>query len=244
MRKGIVLAGGKGSRLYPLTHAVSKQLMPVYNKPMIYYPLQTLKDMDVTEILIIVSNETQRDLFIEQLGDGSHHGLQLQYAIQEKPAGLPDAFIIGESFIGDNEVVLILGDNVFIMNHKLGTPACNTIYTYKVKDPSAYGVAAIDHHGNLLDIVEKPSHFISDNAVVGLYVFSSSAIAIAKELRPSKRGELEIADLINELNICEGVKVKELDGFWFDCGTHIDLLECANLVKAIEQRTNTIIGLH
>jgi len=244
MTKGIVLAGGKGTRLYPTTIAISKQLHSVYNKPMIYYPLQTLKDMDVTEILIITSDEQQCRLFQEQLKDGSEYGLQLEYAIQSEPGGLPEAFIIGEHFIGvSDDVALILGDNVFITNKKLRAEP-NTIYTYKVKNPSAYGVAELDENGNLANIVEKPTEFVSDNAVVGLYVFTHAAIGIAKGLEPSARGELEIVDLISKLNEEEGLSVQELDGFWFDCGNHGDLLDCANLVRTIEHRTERKIGLH
>lgn len=242
--KGIVLAGGRGTRLYPLTQTISKQLLPVYNKPMIYYPLQTLKDMGVTEILIITADPQQCRLFQDQLKDGKQYGLNLEYAIQQTPGGLPEAFIIGEHFIGVNDdVVLILGDNVFISNKKIKAEA-NTIFTYKVKNPSAYGVAQLDDQNNLIEIVEKPSEFISDNAVVGLYVFTHAAVGLAKGLEPSKRGELEIVDLISKLNEEEGLTVEELDGFWFDCGNHEDLLECANLVKAIEHRTNKKVGLH
>ena len=244
MTKGIVLAGGKGTRLFPTTMAISKQLHSVYNKPMIYYPLQTLKDMGITQILIITSDALQCRLFQEQLKDGEEYGLQLQYAIQNKPGGLPEAFIIGESFIGAcDDVALILGDNVFITNKKLKAEP-NTIYTYKVKNPSAYGVAEIDETGSLLNIVEKPTDFVSYNAVVGLYVFSRTAIAIAKGLELSARGELEIVDLISKLNEEEGLTVQELDGFWFDCGNHDDLLDCANLIRTIEHRTEQKIGLH
>jgi len=242
--KGIVLAGGRGTRLYPLTHTISKQLLPVYNKPMIYYPLQTLKDMGITEILIITADPQQCRLFQDQLKDGAQYGLKLEYAIQDRPGGLPEAFIIGEHFIGVNEdVALILGDNVFITNKEFKAEA-NTIFTYKVKNPSAYGVAEVDEKGNLVRIVEKPEEYISDTAVVGLYVFTHAAISLAKGLEPSKRGELEIVDLISKLNEEEGLSIQELDGFWFDCGNHDDLLECANLVKAIEHRTNKKVGLH
>ena len=242
--KGIVLAGGKGTRLLPTTRAVSKQLHCVYNKPMIYYPLQTLKDMGIKDILIITADAQQYRLFFEQLKQGERYGLNLEYAIQKKPGGLPEAFIIGEDFIGVNDdVALILGDNVFITNKELKAEP-NTIFTYKVKDPSAYGVAELDDKNNLVNIIEKPTEFVSDNAVVGLYVFTHAAVGLAKSLKPSKRGELEIVDLISKLNEEEGLSVEELDGFWFDCGNHDDLLECANLVKAIEHRTNKKVGLH
>jgi len=240
--KGIILAGGKGTRLYPLTHTISKQLLPVYNKPMIYYPLQTLKDMGIREILIITSDAQQCRLFQNQLRHGEAYQLKIEYAIQEKPSGLPEAFIIGEDFIGDDDVTLILGDNVFITNTKLKVQP-NTIYTYKVKNPSAYGVAKLDEDGSLVDIVEKPTEFVSDDAVVGLYVFTNIAIDLAKKLTPSKRKEFEIVDLIKKIQEAEGVDVEEFEGFWFDCGTHNDLLDCANLVATIEHRTNKIIGL-
>ena len=240
--KGIILAGGKGTRLHPLTKTISKQLLPVYNKPMIYYPLQTLKDMGITEILVITADKQQKELFQKQLKHGEDFGLKLGYAVQENPNGLPEAFIIGEDFINGDDVALILGDNVFITNTQY-QPKPNTIFTYKVKNPSAYGVAEIDSSGKLVNIVEKPKEYVSDDAVVGLYVFTNTAIEIAKQLKPSNRGELEIVDLIRELNNREELTVKELDGFWFDCGTHNDLLDCANLVATIEHRTNKIVGL-
>lgn len=242
MTKGIVLAGGKGTRLYPLTHCISKQLLPVYNKPMIYYPLQTLKSMGITEILIIVADQLQHNLFQEQLKDGSEYGLQLTYAIQSAPNGLPEAFIIGEKFIGDSDVVLVLGDNVFITNTPLKA-APNTIFTYSVQNPAAYGVVEV-RDNKLARIVEKPKEFVSNDAVVGLYSFTNAAVRLAKELKPSSRNELEIVDLIRNLDKLEGVNIHKLDGFWFDCGTHQDLLECANLIEAIEHRTTQIIGLH
>lgn len=240
--KGIILAGGKGTRLYPLTKTISKQLLPVYNKPMIYYPLQTLKDMGIKEILIITADSQQCRLFQNQLRHGESFGLKLQYAIQENPGGLPEAFIIGEDFIGNDDVTLILGDNVFITNSKIEAIP-NTIYTYKVKNPSAYGVAEIDDNNKLIKIVEKPTEYVSDKAVVGLYVFTNIAVDLAKKLAPSKRGELEIVDLIKKIDDVEGVNVEEFEGFWFDCGTHNDLLDCANLVATIEHRTNKIVGL-
>lgn len=241
--KGIILAGGKGTRLYPLTYTISKQLLPVYNKPMIHYPIQTLKDMGITDMLIITADERQCELFKNQLQDGEEYGLNFEYTVQESPGGLPEAFIIGEKFIGENQgVTLILGDNVFINNNKIDAKL-NTIFTYKVKNPSSYGVAEVDDSGKLINIVEKPTEFVSDTAVVGLYVFSHSVIELAKNLKPSKRGELEIVDLIKQLDEKEGINVKELDGFWFDCGTHDDLLDCSNLIATIEHRTDKKVGL-
>jgi glucose-1-phosphate thymidylyltransferase len=240
--KGIVLAGGKGTRLYPLTHTISKQLLPVYNKPMIYYPLQTLRSMGITDILIITADEIQARLFQSQLYNCHEYNLNITYAIQGEPRGLADAFIIGEQFIGDDDVVLILGDNVFIEHQQLH-PIPNSIYTYKVKNPTAYGVVSLVD-GKIDQIEEKPSRPLSDDAVVGLYCFNSNCVKYAKNLKPSYRQELEIIDLIRIINDEEGVNVIPLDGFWFDCGTHKDLLECANLVEAIENRANRRIGLH
>lgn len=240
MTKGIILAGGKGTRLYPSTYAISKQLLTVYNKPMIYYPVQTLIDMGIEEILIITADSTQCELFKEQFRD-IYVNAKITFAIQETPGGIPEAFIIGETFIGDDDVALILGDNVIITSQKL-TAKANTIYTYEVNNPHAYGVAVVED-GKLVKIVEKPKTHISDSAVIGLYVFSNLAIEIAKELKVSDRNELEIVDLIAEINKRQGLNIEELDGFWFDCGTHDDLLECANLVKAIERRTNKRVGL-
>lgn len=241
MKKGIVLAGGRGTRLYPLTHTISKQLLPVYNKPMIYYPIKTLLDMDIRDILIITSDELQCRLFQEQLAYLTNSNISIQFKIQPTPGGIPEAFIIGEEFIGNDDVTLVLGDNVIITPTKLYAKP-NTIFTYKVKNPQSYGVA-ITNNKELIHIAEKPKSFISDNAVIGLYVFSNDAVNIAKNLKPSNRNELEIVDLIREINELSKVNVEELDGFWFDCGTHDDLLECSNLVKAIEQRTNKRVGL-
>ncbi|MEN6290794.1 MAG: sugar phosphate nucleotidyltransferase [Methanobacterium sp.] len=240
--KGIILSGGRGSRLYPLTLGVSKQLMPVYKQPMIYYPLKTLIDMGIDDILMIVSSSKQLEIFKEYLNDGKDYGVNIQYIIQEEPKGLPEAFTLGEKFIGDDDVTLILGDNVLLLNNIID-PSTNTIFTYKVKNPSAYGVVKTDQDGKLDQIIEKPKEFISDKAVVGLYVFTKTAIEIAKTLKPSNRKELEIVDLIWELNKREGVKVSELDGFWFDCGTHDDLLECAEFVRALDKRSNCDILL-
>lgn len=242
--KGIILAGGRGTRLSPLTTAISKQLLPVYNKPMIYYPLHTLKLMGIVEILIIVSDYVQLALFEKQLGNGSQFGLSLEYKVQPEPGGLPQAFILGEEFLSyTDDVTLILGDNVFIANGAIN-PQPNTIYTYNVNNPSQYGVVVTDKTDRIKEIVEKPTELVSNRAVVGLYTFTHEAVTIAKGLNPSARGELEIVDLISELDYTEGVNVEPLNGFWFDCGNPDDLLECANLVKAIEHRTNTIVGLH
>jgi glucose-1-phosphate thymidylyltransferase len=168
--------------------------------------------------------------------------MNIKYEVQESPNGLPEAFIIGEEFIGDDDVVLVLGDNVFITNTPLKASP-NTIFTYSVQNPSAYGVVEVKDN-KLVQIVEKPKEFVSNDAVVGLYSFTNTAVKLAKELKPSSRNELEIVDLIRNLDKLEGVNIHKLDGFWFDCGTHQDLLECANLIEAIEHRTTQIIGLH
>ena len=169
--KGIILAGGRGSRLYPLTYGISKQLLPVYKQPMIYYPLKTLIEMGITDVLIIVASKTQLGLFKDYLGDGKKFGVDISFVVQENPNGLAEAFIIGEKFIGDDDVTLILGDNVFLSNSKITTKT-NTIFTYKVKDPSAFGVVKIDDDGNIIKIVEKPREFISDFGIKVKFIFS------------------------------------------------------------------------
>lgn len=239
--RGIILAGGKGSRLYPLTYTISKQLLPVYNKPMIYYPLNTLKSLGIKDILIITADHVQCRLFEEQLKGTK--GLNLSFVVQDSPKGLPDAFIVGKEFIGKDDVTLILGDNVFITPESIEAKP-NTIFTYKVKQPDAYGVVKLTENGYIDKLIEKPIEFISNDAVVGLYIFDNEVVNVAKTLTPSYRGELEIVDLIKAMDNLNRVKVQQLDGFWFDCGTHDDLLECANLVRAIEQRTNTTVGLY
>lgn len=240
--KGIILSGGKGTRLYPLTLGISKQLLPVYNQPMIYYPLKTLKDMGIIDILIIVSSKEQIEIYRSFLGDGSKFGLNLSYIVQESPNGLAEAFIIGEDFIGEDNVTLILGDNVFLLNEPIeATP--NTIFTYKVSNPSSYGVATLNSYGELDCIVEKPKTFLSDNAVVGLYVFDNSAVRLAKQVKPSDRGELEIVDLIKLLKDDDYINVNQINGVWFDCGTHEDLLECGEFVRALTKRTTRDILL-
>jgi glucose-1-phosphate thymidylyltransferase len=240
--KGIILAGGKGSRLYPLTYGISKQLLPVYKQPMIFYPLKTLIDMGIKDILIIVSSEEQLDIFLGYLYYGKKYGVNIQYVIQGEANGLAEAFILGEEFIGDDDVTLILGDNVFLGGSPLNSQP-NTIFTYKVKDPSAYGVVKCDEFGCISHLVEKPSTFVSNDAVIGLYVFTNKAVELAKTIRPSHRGELEIVDLIRAMDLEEGVGVDEFDGVWFDCGTHDDLLECAEFVRALDKRTNRDIFL-
>lgn len=243
-RKGIILAGGSGTRLYPLTLAISKQIMPVYDKPMIYYPLSILMQADIREVLII---STPRDIVIFKnlLGDGSQWGMQFEYKIQEKPNGLAEAFIIGEDFIGKDNVAMILGDNMFYGEHlaeKLKEANERedeaTIFGYYVKDPRAYGVVEIDKNGKAISIEEKPENPKSNYAVPGLYFYTNEVIEIAKNVKPSARGELEITT-VNEEYMKKGkLKVEKLGRgmTWFDTGTHDALLETASFVQTIQKR--------
>lgn len=240
--KGVILAGGRGSRLYPLTKGISKQLLPVYKYPMIYYPINTLKSFGIREILIITTEE-QSVLFKETLKD--IRSVNLTFEIQKEPKGIAEALLIAENWLNGSDVVLVLGDNIIInadQNLLKNTP--NSIYTYKVKNPERYGVVVKDFWtGGIHEIVEKPKEFLSNEAVIGLYVLSNKSCQYAKNLKPSKRGELEIVDLIKDMNANEPFKVIPLDGFWFDAGTHDDLLDCSNLVKAIETRTDKSFDL-
>lgn len=243
-RKGIILAGGSGTRLYPLTLAISKQIMPVYDKPMIYYPLSVLMEADIKEVLII---STQRDeqTFKTLLGDGSQWGMHFEYKVQEKPNGLAEAFIIGEDFIGEDNVAMILGDNMFYGSH-LSEMLRNankrenesTIFGYQVKDPRAYGVVEIDENGKAISIKEKPENPKSNYAVPGLYFYTNDVIEIAKNVNPSPRGELEITS-VNEEYMKRNELYVETFGrgmTWFDTGTHDALLETASFVQTIEKR--------
>ncbi len=243
-RKGIILAGGSGTRLYPLTIAISKQIMPVYDKPMIYYPLSVLMEAEVKEVLII---STPRDVvtFKELLGDGSQWGMHFEYKVQEKPNGLAEAFIIGEEFIGDDNVVMILGDNMFYGSHlpeilKRANLRENesTIFGYYVKDPRAYGVVEIDKDGKAISIEEKPENPKSNYAVPGLYFYTNGVIEIAKNVKPSARGELEITSVNDEYMKRGQLAVEKLGRgmTWFDTGTHDALLETASFVQTIEKR--------
>lgn len=243
-RKGIILAGGSGTRLYPLTLATSKQIMPVYDKPMIYYPLSILMQSNIREVLIIT---TPRDakVFKDLLGDGKQWGMKFEYKIQEKPNGLAEAFIIGEEFIGKDNVAMILGDNMFYGEHlaeKLeqanGREDEATIFGYYVKDPRAYGVVEIDKNGRAISIEEKPAEPKSNYAVPGLYFYTNEVIEIAKNVKPSARGELEITT-VNEEYMKRGLlKVEKLGRgmTWFDTGTHDALLETASFVQTIQKR--------
>lgn len=242
-RKGIVLAGGSGTRLYPLTIAISKQIMPVYDKPMIYYPISVLMEAGIKEILII---STPRDVvtFQELLGDGSKWGMKFEYKIQEKPNGLAEAFIIGEDFIGDDDVAMILGDNMFYGSHlpeilkRANAREEATIFGYYVKDPRRYGVVEIDKQGNAVSIEEKPEEPKSNYAVPGLYFYTNDVIEIAKTIEPSARGELEITSVNDEYMKMGKLKVEKLGSgmAWFDTGTHDALIETASFVQTIEKR--------
>ncbi len=243
-RKGIILAGGSGTRLYPLTIAISKQIMPVYDKPMIYYPISVLMEAGVKEVLII---STPRDIvtFRELLGDGSQWGMSFQYKVQEKPNGLAEAFIIGEDFIGDDNVVMILGDNMFYGSHlpeilRRANERENesTIFGYYVKDPRRYGVVEIDSQGKAVSIVEKPEVPKSNYAVPGLYFYTNDVVKIAKTIKPSARGELEITSVNEEYMKMGKLTVEKLGRgmTWFDTGTHDALIETASFVQTIEKR--------
>ncbi len=243
-RKGIILAGGSGTRLYPLTLAISKQIMPVYDKPMIYYPLYVLMEAGIREILIITTPR-DNEMFKNLLGDGSQWGMKITYEIQEKPNGLAEAFIIGEKFIGNDNVALILGDNMFyggnlkdILIKANNRENESTIFGYRVNDPRRYGVVEIDENGNAISIEEKPEKPKSDFAVPGLYFYTNDVVKIAKEIKPSARGELEITS-INEVYMnMNKLKVEKLGRgmAWFDTGTHDALIETASFVQTIEKR--------
>ncbi len=247
--KGIILAGGSGTRLYPITYAISKQIMPIYDKPMIYYPLSVLMQAGIHEILII---STPHDMpnFQRLLGDGKKYGCNFQYAIQEVPNGLAQAFVIGKNFIGNDKVALILGDNIFYGSGledlliKNNDPDGGVIYAYHVSDPERYGVVEFDHELKAVSIEEKPEHPKSNYAVPGLYFYDNDVVKIAEELKPSPRGEYEITDVNKEYLKRGKLKVGILDRgtAWLDTGTFDSLMQASQFVQVIEQRQGLKVG--
>lgn len=247
--KGIILAGGSGTRLHPLTLAVSKQLMPVYDKPMIYYPLSTLMSAGIREILII-STPKDLPLFQDLLGDGKKYGCSFSYAVQKEPKGLAEAFIIGAEFIGSDKVALILGDNIFygsgldLLLQKNNDPEGGIIYAYHVQDPERYGVVDFNSEGKVTSIEEKPQHPRSRFAVPGIYFYDNAVVEIARNILPSRRGELEITDVNNEYLRREKLHVRILDKgtAWLDTGTFNSLMQATQFVQVIEERQGLKIG--
>ncbi|QDZ43289.1 glucose-1-phosphate thymidylyltransferase RfbA [Corynebacterium sp. sy039] len=247
--KGIILAGGSGTRLHPITQGISKQLMPIYDKPMIYYPLTTLIQAGIRDILIITTPQDQQH-FIRLLGDGSAWGLSLSYAIQPQPDGLAQAFLIGEHFIGDESVALVLGDNIFYGSQFSATlagchePEGGIVFAYEVADPQRYGVVEFDDRGRALSIEEKPSMPKSHYAVVGLYFYDNTVVDIARDIRPSPRGELEITHVNDVYLQRKQLEVKRLHrgDVWLDTGTFDSMSEASSYVEVIQKRTGIVIG--
>ena len=247
--KGIVLAGGSGTRLYPITMGISKQLMPIYDKPMIYYPVATLMRAGISDILIITTPHDNEG-FVRLLGDGSQYGCNFEYAIQNDPNGLAEAFLIGQDFIGDDKVALILGDNLF-HGHEFGTelkkhtdPDGGVVFAYQVSDPERYGVVEFDKDKQAISIEEKPKQPKSDYAVVGLYFYDNDVIDIARNLKPSERGELEITDVNAEYLRRGKLKVSAMDrgSAWLDTGTIDSMVDAAEYIRVVQKRTGLNIG--
>ena len=248
--KGIILSGGLGSRLFPITLSISKQIIPIYDKPMIYYPLSILMLAGIKDI-IIITNKEYIGIFKNQLGDGSSLGIKISYEIQNKPNGIPEAFLISEKYLNNEEVLLILGDNLFY-GQQLGSILKNSfnkkngakIFLHQVKNPNEYGVVELDNKNKIKKIIEKPKKFISNYAITGLYLFDSKVLSLSKKLRPSKRNELEITDLLNLYLKKNKLKYEVLGrGFtWFDAGTHDSLLLASEFIKAVEERQGFKIG--